>query len=381
MKKMYWRPRRVSRIVLALISLASIAGYAGVERFKVQIQEPWHQEKLAASRLAENSFKAIRVERLRRGLPIDVEADPAQSGLIGTLMTPNTSNTGSLSSKQTSVNPNFAGVMVHYFKKAGVREGDVVAVGYSGSFPAINVAVLAAIETLKLKPVIIASAASSQWGANEPDLNWLDMEQVLFDQKLISHRAVAASIGGIEDKALGMTKRGRTTLEQAIQRSNLPMIAPTNFAESIVERMRIYREQAGGEPIKAYVNVGGGTTSVGKKIGKLNFKPGLNRELPGPLYGLDSVMARFVEEGVPVIHWVKINQLADHYGFPLQPQTTPAVGTGKIFVREDYNRWLVAGLLLAIIAGLYLFVRTDLGFRMTQGGKQRSGGGHPEPMV
>ena len=88
MKKMYWRPRRVSRTVLLLISVASVAGYAGVESWKRKIQEPWHQEKLAASRLAESAFKVIRAERLRRGLPIDAEADPAGSGLVGSLMTP-----------------------------------------------------------------------------------------------------------------------------------------------------------------------------------------------------------------------------------------------------------------------------------------------------
>lgn len=381
MKKMYWRPRRVSRTVLLLISLGSVAGYGAVESWKRQIQEPWHQEKLAASRLAETAFKVIRAERLRRGLPIDAESDPAGSGLIGSLMTPTTSNPGSLASKQTSVNPNFAAVMVHFYKKAGVREGDVVAIGYSGSFPAINVAVLAATEALKLRPIIIASAASSQWGANEPELSWLDMEQLLYDNKVFTTRSVAASLGGIEDRGLGMPKRGRTALEQTIVRANLPQIDPASFEESVLERMRIYREKAGGEPIKAYVNIGGGTISVGKKAGKLLFKPGLNREPPGPTGGQDSVMSRFVEEGVPVIHWIKINELAHRFGFPIQPRTTPPVGEGKIYFREDYERWLAAAVLVTILASLYLFVRSDLGFRMTRGSQKRGEGGHPEPMI
>lgn len=381
MKKMYWRPRRVSRTVLLLISVASVAGYAGVESWKRKIQEPWHQEKLAASRLAESAFKVIRAERLRRGLPIDAEADPAGSGLVGSLMTPTTSNPGSLASKQTSVNPNFAAVMVHFYKKAGVREGDVVAIGYSGSFPAINVAVLAATETLKLRPIIIASASSSQWGANDPELAWLDMEQLLYDNKLISSRSVAASLGGIEDRGLGMPRRGRTALEQSIQRANLPMIDPVSFDESVVERMRLYREKAGGEPIKAYVNVGGGTISVGKKAGKLSFKPGLNLEPPGPMGGQDSVMSRFVEEGVPVVHWIKINELANRFGLAVQPRSLPPVGEGKIYFREDYDRRIAALLLLGILASLYLFVRSDLGFRMTRGAGKRGEGGHPEPMI
>ena len=114
MKNIYWRPRRVSRTALVLISVWSVAGYASLERFPMKVQEPFHQEKMAAAQLAREAFEAVRKERLRRRLPIDTESDIAQSGLIGTLVTPITTNTGSLMSKQTSVNPNFASVLVHY---------------------------------------------------------------------------------------------------------------------------------------------------------------------------------------------------------------------------------------------------------------------------
>ena len=38
--------------------------------------------------------------------------------------------------------------------------------------------------------------------------------------------------------------------------------------------MDLYTRSAEGKPIKAYINVGGGTVSVGKNIGKLMFRPG-----------------------------------------------------------------------------------------------------------
>jgi poly-gamma-glutamate system protein len=380
-KKMYWRPRRVSRTALVLISVYSVMGFASLERFPSKVQEPFHQEKMGAAQLAREAFEAIRKERLRRRLPIDTESDIAQSGLIGTLVTPITTNTGSLVSKQTAINPNFASVIVHYLRQIGVNEGDAVAIGYSGSFPAINIAALAACETLKLKPVIIASASSSQWGANEPEFSWLDMEKTLYDQGIISSRSVAASVGGIEDRGLGMTKRGRRILHQKIAEHGLQLIDPENFLASVEQRMQIYRQQAGAVPIRAYINVGGGTTSVGKKAGKLAFKPGLNRTAPGSSLPEDSVMGRFIQDGVPVIHMIKILKLAEIYGFPWSPPSQPLVGEGKIFHRERTNLWFAGGLLLSILIALYLFVRSDLGFRMTRISRRGTDSAHPEPMV
>ena len=54
-----------------------------------------------------------------------------------------------------------------------------VAVGLSGSFPAMNVAVYSALYELGVEPIIISSTAASQWGANDPNFTWLDMEAVL----------------------------------------------------------------------------------------------------------------------------------------------------------------------------------------------------------
>jgi poly-gamma-glutamate system protein len=272
-----------------------------------------------------------------------------------------TTNTGYLPAKQTTVNPNWAAVMVHLLKEAEVQAGDVVAVGVSGSFAAINVSVYAALETQKLRPVVISSASSSQWGANHPRFLWLDMERTLYARKIISFRSVAASLGGAEDRAIGLSDEGIRLLERAIRRNKIPMLEVENYAESVVERMRIYREAAGGAPIRAYVNVGGSTASVGTSRMKVRFQPGLNDRLPSGAAAVDSVMARFLEEGVPVIHLVQIDQLARRYGLPVQPTEMPPVGTGQIFLQRRYNPWLASGVLAVILASLMLFVRSGRG--------------------
>jgi poly-gamma-glutamate system protein len=381
MIKIYWRPRQVSRTALILIAILSLSGFASVEIFQLQVQQPYYREKLAAAHRCLEAFEALKAERLKRRHKLDRDSDPTGSGLIGELMTPVTSNTGSLHAKQTTINPNWAAVIVHMLKRAGVEQGDAVAVGMSGSFPALNVATMAAIHALKAKPIIISSVAASQWGANDPRFLWTDWEETLFQSRVFDFRSAASSIGGIEDRGLGMSPEGRRQIVAAIEAAGIPLLRPRNYEESVEQRMRVYLETAGDAPVKVYVNVGGGTTSVGTKVGKRLFKPGLNTRIPPGGADLDSVMNRFIDRGVPVIHLTMIAQLAKRYGLALQPLTMPPVGQGKVFSRAEYNLWMAGGFLLAIFVALYAFVRSDLGFRIMQGSKRQKPGGHPEPMV
>jgi len=382
MKSLYWRPQRISLRVLLLITFVGLCGFAAVETFRVKERQPGYAEKMRAAQLALRAFEVIREARVQLGQPIDLQTDPSGSGLIGNLISPVTTNTGHLPAKQTSVNPNFAAVVVELLSRAKVSRGDTVAVGLSGSFPALNIATLAAIETMGLKPLIITSLGASQWGANLPSFTWLDIESALIDARVWSFRSLAASPGGIDDRALGLSKEGRELLAEAIEHSGAKTLKPQSYTESLDQRMALYREQAGESEIRAYINVGGGTVSVGTRAGKLHFKPGLNRTAPrGPT--IDSVMSRFADRGVPVIHLIKIDELAQRYQLPLQPRTMPPVGEGTIFVRESYNRWLTGAVLLVLLLLLTAMLRLDLGQRLLAANRAPNANGaeQPEPMV
>jgi poly-gamma-glutamate system protein len=268
----------------------------------------------------------IKGERLARGLRIDPEVDPAGSGLIGVAYSPVTSNTGNLISKRTAANPNFAAVMVQMLRDAGVRRGDQVALGVSGSFPGINIAAYAALQTLEVRPLIIVSASASEFGANLPDLLWLDMERILVDRNLFRFRAPAASRGGIDDRGFGMPEQGTALLDAAIERQGLRKVDAESLADAIDLRMQVYDDLAQDKPIRAYVNIGGGTASVGTYIGKKQLKPGVNRTPPRSAGTVDSVMQRFLVRGVPVVHITQIATLANHYGLPVDPKVTPKPG-------------------------------------------------------
>jgi poly-gamma-glutamate system protein len=388
MRGMYWKPQGASQVQRALVAALAVVGLVAVEVFPSEEQQPHYAEKMLAARKAQDALDVIRDASERRGLYLRAKTDPAASRLIGEVLSPITSGSGSLVSKQTSVNPNFAAVIVQWLKELRVKSGDVVAVGVSGSFPAMNVAVYSALHELGIEPIIISSTAASQWGANDPNFTWLDMEAVLRKNEVFPYKSVAASLGGVGDDAIGLTKRGRRMLERAIERNEMTLLAdiePERPMAEIVdkqkghglanlalvdegrvrERMRVYYEMAGDRTIKAYVNVGGGTVSVGTKVGKRKFLPGVNARPPK---GIDemppSVLGAFLETGVPGIHLTRIIDLAEEYGLDIAPRITPEVGTGDVFQKRQPNRWLAGIVLALILLSLFVVARAPWGTRM-----------------
>jgi len=382
MKKIYWRPRAVSRTALVLIAILACVGLALVQNYRIERDQPYKAEKVEAAELAAKMMGIIKQERQQyRTYPINPDVDPTESGLVGVEHTPVTSIAGDLGSKQTSVNPNFAAVIFEMLKKAGVKEGDTVAVGVSGSFPALNICTYAALETLKVKPIIIASTTASQWGANLPELLWIDMEKVLHDEGLTPFRASAASLGGYEDRGQGLSEEGHQMALKAIERNGLQFIDSPDFDQAVADRLKLYEERRGRAPIAAYINVGGGTVSVGRSLGKKMFKPGLNRRAPSRIGEISGIMPHFISQNVPVIHLVQIAQLAEENGLPVGPTQAPVVGQGTTFVDEEYNRFLAAGVLIVVLVALFAFIRSDVGYRILRSSHRVQDHGHPEPMV
>lgn len=381
-RRIYWRPRHVSLGILIVITLLALAGLWAVERFRVEKRQPYYTEKLAAATLAEQAMLAIKSERLRLGIPIDPVIDPTESGLLGSMWTPVTTEMGRLAAKQTTVNPNFAAVLVQMLKETGAKAGDEVAIGYSGSFPAMNLCVLAAVQTLHLKPLIIASCGASQWGANEPGFLWVDMEHMLYEKHIFKFHSLAASIGGDNDLGVGMDPKGREDIIRTIHRLKLPFIHEPSYAESVDRRMEIYRDRAGNKPIRIYINVGGGASSLGRGAGRAEFPPGVVKHAPPGIKARSSVIMRFLtEEHSRTIDIRDIEFLAHRYGLPVMPTLMPGVGEGGVFQREEFNDWLAFGVLAVLILIIWGFLRTEWGGRVFRTTRQSSRPSPPEPMV
>jgi poly-gamma-glutamate system protein len=381
MKKLYWRPSKASWKIHILVAILAAASITAVEFFKIEKRQRYYRPKIRAASLMKRGMDLIKAHRIANVEPLDSEVDPTNSGLIGKLITPITSLAGHLEAKRTTANPNWAAVLVEMIKKAGVKKNDTIAVGFSGSFPALNLAVLAAARALKIRVVAISSASASAWGANHPKLSWLDMERILYEKKLITVRSVAASLGGLKDRAVGMSKKGRDTLKEIIVRNGARLIAAKNMDESIDTRMAIFREVADDNPITLYINVGGGTVSVGTRIGKALYRPGLNRRASREALSQDSVMTRFARQGTPIIHLSQIKFLAARYQIPIAPNHMPRVGHGAIYMRKEYNLWLTFIGLLVLCLALYFFLRIDVGYRIFSARHNSHSDTSPKPMV
>jgi poly-gamma-glutamate system protein len=366
MQKLYWRPARIEKSAHLLVAVIAVAGLVAVLRFERTLVQPHFEQKLAAARLMQAGMELLREHRVRHFGPVDLEVDPTHSGMVGLASSPVTTNTGSLEAKRTSTNPNWAAAVVDLLHEADVQPGDTIAVGFSGSFPALNLAALCAAEVLELEVVSIASVGASSWGANVPGFTWLDMESLLNQGGIVSTRSIAASLGGTRDRAVGMGAAGRRRLEAVVRDAGIEFIETEEDVESIDRRMDLYRLHAPG-PIRAYVNVGGSLVSIGPKPVKRVYRPGLIRRLPPRASPIDSVIKRFIRGGVPVINLSKIVPLAESYGFPIEPTSMPPVGRGLVFARQEVNLWLVGGALLAITGSLYALLHRGLGSRAGRG--------------
>jgi poly-gamma-glutamate system protein len=313
---------------------------------------PDHGDKMAAAALTQRLFEQVKERKLELGIPIDPLNDPNETGLIGVQHSLITTEPGELSAKLTTTNPNIAALVVELLRKADAGPGDVVAVSFSGSFPALNVAVLAAITALELEPVIITSVGSSMWGANDPAFTYLDMEKILYDRGLIRYRSGIASVGGIEDIGRGLSPEGRAMIDIAINRNGVKLIKANSLKESVEARMEYFRERA-AKPIKLFINVGGGAAALG------------GTEIPSGIVersfsAHEGLIGEFLRVGAVVVNLTEINFLARRYGLPAAPIPLPSIGTGKLFYEVRYSTTLAAVFAVLLMVIIFVVLRIDV---------------------
>lgn len=302
-------------------------------------------EMTEASRLMARATAAIKDRRVSGGIPVDPRTDPNGTGLIGLEGSAITTSLGSLEAKRTTTNPNFAGLVVALLHEGGVRKGDAVAVGASSSLPALVVATLSAAKTMGLRPLVISSLGSSEWGANIPEFNWTDMEDCLRAAGVLDTSPLARAVGGDEDVGRDMGPEGRALLESRIRASGIPFIEEPDLERNVGFRMRLYREGAEGRPIKAFVNIGGSWANIGTDAEVLKLRPGLADDVFVPPPGERGVLQAMAAERIPIIHLLNVKGLCERYGLPWDPRPLPGPGEGRLF--RDVSARTLPGALLA----------------------------------
>jgi len=350
-----WIKGKLSIIHLFWAVVILLVGLLLIEQTKSIVQTPYYDEQTQAAQLMKSSLEVIKKERLKRTIPLDIGLDPNQTGIIGKEYTQLTTTLGNLEAKRTSTNPAFAALLVKYFKEANLKKGDVIAIGASGSFPALMVAALSATRVLELEPLFIYSVGSSEYGANIPEFTFVQMLDSLNKKNIIPYKLLAISMGGYLDQAEGMLySDSQDTIKKIVQSSGALVIDTANIEENILQRIQLYSAASNGKPIKAFVNIGGATPNYGNTPASITYPNGLVIDGPKiPDYPERGLIFEYQNLGIPIIHLLNIRDLAVKNGIPIDPVPLPEIGEGGVYRRIVYNKYII--ILVIGIEFLYLF--------------------------
>jgi poly-gamma-glutamate system protein len=337
-----FRPHIQRLEVLIVLALLSAGLFFWAAKSTLVVKARGHDLKIVAAEKMAQAMSTLKEVRLgSEGIVMeDNPNDPNGTMLIGSEYTPITTDRGNLDAKLTTLNPNFAAIVVDMLVAADVENGDTIAVAFTGSMPGANIGVLAACSAMEIHPVIITSLGASEWGATDPYFTWVDMETELFRQDVFKKVSIAASMGGGGDRGKDLSPNGRELLKEAINRNYhiLQSIQEKDLESSISKRIDLFGKVLPLSDYKVYLNVGGGAASVGPRINARLVPPGLSSaaSLKGDL--ADCVLKRFVDVNVPVIHIHNIEELAEKYDLPFSPIPMPETGIGQIFAQLIFNR-------------------------------------------
>ena len=313
--------RRSTALILAVAWLA-VCLVLTLAMGQTKATEDYEIKLLAAQKL-QGWMDDIRDYKLEAGLSL-TPYDTHKTGMIGDEYTPITTSLGSEEAKRTTANPDMAALLVQMLTEAGVKSGDTIGAGFSGSFPTLNLAVLAAGEAMNVKVIYIASMGASTPGGD------YDCGGEMFEEEKEEALARSASYGVAD------------------------IMQERDFAANLKAREDLY-ETLG--PISCFVGVGGNITTIGLEEDKM--KAGVM--VPYTVTSVrsdDGLLQYYNAHGLPVLHLLNIKQLAAQYGLPFDPEMIVPPGQSALYYHTVYPHFpALAGVLGAVCILVFAFKR------------------------
>ena len=347
-----------SSTLVFLSLLALVCLFISLQNRSIEIS-PLYDSKIKAANLMKQCLQSLKKSRLENSIFIDIENDPNETGLVGVPYSLITTDEGDLDAKLTTLDPNFSAVIVDLLFTAGLEKNDTIAVMLTGSMPGANIALLSACQVMGIHPIIISSIGASQWGANQVDFTWLDMEDILIENKLINSRSVASSIGGRNDMGRLLSPLGRDLIMENIKNYDLPLIRENRLADNIKKRTDIYNEYHPIDKYDGVVNIGGGVASLGTSFNYRLIPPGIvNRSDIVDIdnsSGIEGAFSYFLKRNITGLHILNIKSIIENYNLPFAPIPHPKIGEGVLYAKERYNLTIVF-LCFLILTGSVAFI-------------------------
>lgn len=331
------KKNEIKYLLLIFIILLFILG--GLE-YSVKIkQNIFYKEKIEAAQKMERAILELRQEGNKRKINQKGINEVQKNPFYGLDFSEITTTLGSKESKQTSINPNFSAIVIDMLKELRIKKGEKVAVNFSSSFPAINIAVLCALDTLGIESEVISSIGASTYGGNNPDFSYLDMEFFLFERGIINKTSDRVSYGGRNDLGEDIDI---SVLEKIVARTKnyKKLIKTESFDLNLEKKIDFYNSKN----IKAFINVGGNSTALGKSY--ISYEPGVIKNTR--YKDKRSLIGYHLNKGIPVLHFLNIKKIANKYGLPIAPAKIDRIGYGPLYYEKKYSFLL---LILGMIVG------------------------------
>lgn len=333
---------------LFFISLVSIASVYWIQSSFQHSQENNYTELEKKSiELTRKWFDIIIKEKLARGIHTDALSNIRFKELLGNDFTPITTTLGSLEAKEISTDPGFAAIIFNYLSLANVDSTSTVGFIISGSFPALAISTLAALQTIGANIIIFSSLGASSYGANQPEATWIDYENWLIEKGGLKYKTSLLTYGAENDNGEGITEEGIEILKQAAIRNKRNLFMPQNLLESVHKKTDILISSK----IDLLINIGGNQASMGSCVHSLSFPTGLNKRVIICNDVNRGIISRISELKIPFVHLLNINNLALENGLYLNCKK--GFSGGKTL--NLYNHSLVIIIILVISASLYLY--------------------------
>lgn len=339
------REKQKRVLILLAAALVLIAAAAGMAMLGGgEGPTGYYEAQVQAARQLERCFAAVRGYKEELGIPIS-EEDLHQTGMIGESYTGITTTLGAIEAKRTTAWPDMGALCVRLLYEAGVRPGDTVGAGFSGSFPSMDLALVTACESMGVRLVCIASVGSSTYGANQPDLTFPEMLWRLHQDGLIQTESAAVTMGGRNDVGADMDPELAAQIRRRLLDCGLNLVEEPDFQRDLALREALYQREG---PIDCFVAVGGNVTSMGRGESGISLGQGVLRPTRSPrLDDSSGLVQRYLAQGLPVINLLNIKKLTADYGLPYDPLAWPPIGDSAVY----YNAWYPRGWLLAGLAG------------------------------
>ncbi len=346
--------RFIARAVMTIVALGLLVVLLWSSRHRVRTS--YAEQQIHAAEQMKTLSAQVRAYKAEAGIPLSKE-DRQQTGLLGEDYHSYTTSLGDPAAKRTSTDPDMAALMVRYFHQLHLKPGDRIGLAFSGSFPGLNLATLAASEQMQLNPVICSSFGASTFGANQPELSFPELLHRLVEDGLLSKDSDLVTLGGDADVLKDKEEEQIRFVVERYQSLGLPLYQEPDEQKNVAYKGRFFQKDG---PIRAFVAVGGNMTFFGRNAGTLANHQGIL--YPGTIrnvYGSkDGLLGYFLHQNIPVIHMLNLKKIVADAGLPFDPMEFQPTGSSAIYFETHTSPALAIGGLL-LIAAVSLWVWID----------------------